>query len=210
MLLSCLFLGWTGYAQDDHLMPERGYFSSYPFQNAYYSQIRHILLDSLSDRFVVRIVVVPSFSPEYVLSIKQGNTNSAFVLVHRTASRSIWSEQFRAKNYETIRVNEQRKNLPQPLASHLIKLFGLAVNQTRYPEQRSLGTDGTNYYVTVDNFGWRGGYTWSPRQGSLMDKLVSIVEQLTPLTLNDQPVEFIEKLSTDAQTLYQDLQKVKY
>lgn len=190
-------------------MPEEGYFSSYQHHDEYYGRIRHVLLDSLASQFAVRIVVVPSFSPEYMLSIEPGKTRSEFVLIHRMVSRSIWSEQFNQKNYETIRVNERRKNIPQPLAPDLIKLFGMAVNQTRFPEQRSLGTDGTNYYVVVNNFGLRGGYTWSPRRGSLMEKLVAIIDQLTPFVLHDQSADFIGKLSADAQVLLQSLQKVK-
>ena len=209
-VLPLLFISWLCQAQDDHLNPEQGYFSSYKYQDDYYSRIRHIMYDSVSNQPAVRVVVVPSFVPEYMITIDREKTGTEFVLTYRTVSRSIWSEQYKAKNYATIKVKERKQNLPQPLASLLISLAETAVNQTRYPEKRSLGSDGVNYHISTNNAGLRGGYTWSPRQSSLMSELVVIIDQLPKVALSPQSATSLEKLSTDAQRLLQKLQAAQH
>ena len=55
---------------DDHLVPVEGMFDIYDYRFDYYSKIRTILFNGLSDSPEIRFLVKPSFTPESMLSIE--------------------------------------------------------------------------------------------------------------------------------------------
>ena len=201
-----------GQLRDDHLQPVTNYFSAYHYQDEYYSSIRRYLLDSLRNSPVARVIVQPSFSVEYVVSVD--SVNKTYFLRYSRMNKSIWS----TKQKESLRAITTKTTIGEPLAKALNKLFFKALAQTRYPkrvflkglngeefEDISVGTDGTTYVFTAFGYGRgvRSGETWSPREGSFMNELVNISNALITLTANTMNREVGERTLLDqCQTLY--------
>ena len=220
LLLLCLLLlngkvfaqARLGQITGDHLQPVTDYFSAYQFQDEYYSSIRRYLLDSLKDSPVARVIVQPSFTVEYVVSVD--SVDKTYFLRYSRMNKSIWS----TKQKESLRAITTKTIISEPLAKALNKLFIEAVVQTRYPkrifirgldgeefETMSIGTDGTSYVFTTFGYGHgvRSGKTWSPREGSLMNELVNISNALVKLASDTTNREVSERtLLNQCQTLY--------
>ena len=191
-------------AQDDNLKPVNGIFSIYDFQFDYYSSVRKILFKGLSDDPEIRIVVIPSFSPESVLDIEKDKQSERYFLLYHKANPSIWYSHGKKKvNVDTIR-NEIESN------SFLLlkKLLESAIFKAKYQLDSlgSIGTDGTDYYFSVSNIWQKGGTTWSPRDGSKMGKLVDIVNHLIQLMKAESgEIEFDSTFSKEVTNLTNSL-----
>src|SRR4051812_15050608 len=62
----------------DQPEPVNGIFSVYDYQFDYYSSVRKILLNKLSDNPEARVLMLPSFSPEIVLDIEKNELTINF------------------------------------------------------------------------------------------------------------------------------------
>ena len=209
----------SGRLQDDHLQPAPDYFSAYSYQHDYYSQIRHYLLDSLGDRPIARVVVKPSFSVEYVVSVD--SSGGVIYLTYARISKSIWS--YREK--EALRVITTKTAIGKPLAQALNKLFFEAAAQTRYPKRRyaispngqelevlSIGTDGTTYVFMsfASGHGIWSGQTWSPPKNTRMNDLVDISDALVKFVADTTDRTAKESaLVEHCQTLYKKIAEPK-
>ena len=201
-----------GQSQDDHLQPVTDYLSAYAYQDEYYSLIRRHLLDSLKNSLVARVIVKPSFTEEYVVSVD--SANKTYFLKYSRMNKSIWY----TKQKKSLRAITIKTTIGEPLAQTLNKLFFEAVTQTKYPkrifikgpngeefEELSIGADGTTYvFVAFGNgHGVRSGQTWSPRQGSPMNELVNITGALVELVTDKTNRKGRESaLIVQCQTLY--------
>jgi len=170
--LSGLFL--YSNAQSDNLQPEKGLFSGYnPLHDSYYLAVKKVLFDSLSLHTDLRVIVMPSFSPEYLISLdtKEGKTT----LSYRIAKQQIWQI---PKPNDQIKFNNYQIEFDPSLTQKIHELFVLAISQARF-ESLPDGLDGTTYvFMTYENgYGLISGQTWSPRTEKLSG-LVTIAEWL--------------------------------
>lgn len=180
VLSGCVCTG-TVYAQapEDHLRPAKDYYTS--GMADYYVKVQAVLSAGLQGRTMARVVVLPSLSPEYVLSVDQ-QADKYYLTYHSVHQTSVWHE-LQAKTGVTPSVDAKTVELRPDVATAVTQLFAAALDQTRYPkptETSSLYSDGTTFtFITHQrSIGWQAGETWSPPKGTRMGQLVALVERL--------------------------------
>jgi hypothetical protein len=180
------FVSLKSYSQTDNLQPQTGFFSGFTHQDSYYPIVKKILFDSLPNNADLRVVVLPSFSPEYLISID--SKGSKTYLTYRIAKQQIWN--FPKPKNDQIKFNQFQIQLDSSIAKKIHELFFLAISNAKY-STRDAGVDGTSYiFITFKNgFGLIGGQTWSPRTDKLSG-LITITEWLVDCSKTG---EFINK-----------------
>jgi len=171
-----IFFGFYfgSYAQTDNLQPHTGIFTVLNIQGSYYPKLKRILFDSLSYNTDLRIIVMPSFSPEYLISLDSKNGKT--YLTYRIAKQEISS--FPETKNNQIKFNQQRIQIDTSIANKIHDFFLFAVAKARSgfgPEQ----LDGTSYVFITSKNGYDliAGETWSPKTEKLSG-LVTITEWL--------------------------------
>jgi hypothetical protein len=182
-------------AQSDNLQPEKGFFSESNLQFSYSLAVKKVLCDSLTAQTDLRIIVLPSFLPEYLISLdtKDGKT----YLTYRIAKQQIWNI---SKPNDQIKSNNYKIEFDSSISKKIHELFVLAISQAKF-DNPSDGLDGTKYFfLTFENgFGLIGGQTWSPKTEKLSG-LVAIADWLTECakagsaTNKDKMLQKINKL----------------
>jgi|GEM_PF-2527954 len=161
---------------DDHLLPEYSVFSDFQpaMPDQYYDDYEENVLRFFSEAFeegiFARVVVFPSFSPEYVIAISRDNRG--FKLLHLEADVMLWpfedleealskeaqaaTEEDRQKareyiqdlrslapeNRDNVSVNRCEYALPSAIGQGLHSLWAEMLFRTRYPDRRPIATDG--------------------------------------------------------------------
>jgi len=181
LIFVLVFYGLTlySYAQTDNLQPEKGIFSGYSFMDQYYIAVKKVLYDRLPLNTDLRIVVLPSFSPEYLISLD--TKGSKTYLTYRIAKQQIWQD---PKPNDRVKFNNYRIEFDPVLTKKIHELFVLAISQAKFDNLPD-GLDGTTYIFTTFKFGYGiiGGQTWSPETEKLSG-LVAIAEWLNDCARN--------------------------
>ncbi len=212
--------GQAAFGQE-HLVPANDYYSAYQYQHRYYSLVRQRLIGDLNERVVARVIVLPSFEPEYVVTVD--SSRKGYFLLYRTFEKSIWYAQNKVVSDSMITDNvlgkvEFRKSISEKLAKLLNVLFFDLASKARYPDfvyetfrgkktrMISIGTDGTTYNFMAfgSGFGIRCGETWSPKTGSLMDELVKVSDLMVSVAQEGSPES---RLQEAAEALHNKIQK---
>lgn len=174
----------------DHLEPEQGDLTAYDFSLEYHSNVRSYLLKSLSDRPIVRMVVLPSFTPEYVISLDQIG-DDYYQVTKIEMDSNIWY----SRNPEEIKRSVKTKMINSEIADSLSSLYLIALSKTKYPAEPMIYTDGINYhFAAVANFGVHTATKHSPRQGTRIAQLVEITLKLMTEFDEDEFFSEIEAL----------------
>jgi len=192
--------------RDDHLEPVGGIFDILGFQFEYYSKVRKVLLNGLSNSPEIRFQVLPSFSPENVLDIEFDRNNNKYYIVYHICEEMIWNN----PEWEKVTVRKFKIEVDKESVKLIKTLFSKAIAQVRYPptmeegELITMGSDGENYYFTVKEYGYgiKSGTVWSPYKGTKMEKLVDIGNKLINLAkYKKETVKFDEKLQQEIEEL---------
>lgn len=189
-------------AQNDNLEPVESIFDDYDFQFEYYSLVRKVLMNGMSDYPEVRFLIIPSFSVEEVVAIEK--EKQKYFIVHHKMTKSIW---YTEKNKENIKVNKKKVEISESDMKLYKELFKKAIAHRKYPDKELMGPDGVNYYFSVADRPLKTGTVWSPKSGSKMDRLKKIGYSLISLAndtnegetveLKTELIERIKKLTTD-------------
>lgn len=189
-----------GYA--DHLLPAESYFANADWHHAYYRAVRESLGAGLSDEPLARVLVMPSFLPEYVLSVQRNG--AGYSLTYRVCQPSVY------QTYEShlpVRVRTTTVPLRPAVATAVARVFTAAVGQTRYPTGGSDdGFDGTRYtFITYERtahfVGFRSGERWSPPATTRLGALVQLQATLRQLALTPTNRLVEQRLLQQAQQL---------
>ena len=157
-------------AQVDHLEPVGGIFDVYSFQFDYYSSVRKVLFNGLTDDPEIRFLVMPSFSPENVLDIIKDEEKDKYYIDYHIAEQSIWY----SKNKADVKISKFRKQLSKSSVELIKNLYRTAIFNSRFIQKESLGVDGTQYFFSIKDHGLKTGTVWSPGEKSLMRELVEV------------------------------------
>ena len=181
-------------AQNEHLEPVESIFDEYDFRFEYYSLVREVLMNGMSDTPVVRFLIIPSFAVEEVVAIEK--RNGRYYIVHHKMQNSIW---YTEKNKKKIKVLKKAVEISKTDMQLYHELFKVAVDNREYPEKEILGLDGVNYYFSAkndENNKLRTGTTWSPADKSKIGELTDIGKSLIKLAESTDE-DKIAKLETN-------------
>lgn len=180
LLVIFCFIRINSFSQFDHLIPVKGIFSSYEFEFQYNVPLRALLFKNLENKFIARIIVKPSFQPEYLISIEK--LGDSFLLCYNTLSESFWY----LKDTLKIKTNSRKINIDQQFSETIRDVFNQFIVNTKYPNEQINGADGTTYeFMTFKiGVGLRAGETWSPQKGTKMRKLTDLSNMLKDMCVN--------------------------
>ncbi len=201
-ILTCglLIVSFNLFSQSDRLLPIGDFFNIYEHERDYYPHIYNHLIKGLAWTPVARIVVLPSFSAEHVISIEPTENEIDFHLVYKTCKENIWYSKDRTK----IKTETHEIALDSSFAILMGKVFTKATTEVKYPTEPQWGLDGVTYIMSafVKNHGMQTGETWSPVEGTRMRKLVDTSHKLISLTTAARADK--EKLKRAIQTIATD------
>jgi hypothetical protein len=183
----------------DYLEPENGILSTNKSSDGHYLVIKKYLTHDLSNRSTARVIVMPAFSPEYIVSVEQDSIG--YFIFFRTYSKSISNEYNNTKSMDNALEVEYKNRIDSTLADQLHELFYQTISQSRYPKTEYFTIpfgpkagkkmrnhishfDGDIYYFSAFENGIRSGTTWSPREGTKMAKLVHVARLMNAYSYN--------------------------
>jgi hypothetical protein len=188
----------VGARAQDHLEPEEGSLSERDWHRDYVNKLSQVLLKDAPDYYVARMVCLPSFEPEWVVTIdreceggfEDDHPHSYFVECAK-AKKQIWNQ----KSIEKIEVSRVKAPLDRKTAEAVFEVWRRMLHATRYPpEGAGLGTDGEVYHFSRQlplfdkgrpdpRAGFEHGKIWSPDEDSPTGELVAIGEILKKYAL---------------------------
>jgi hypothetical protein len=199
-----LFTTTGVFAQGDHLQPVGGIFDVYDYQLEYYSKIRKILFEGLSNRPAIRFLVLPSFTKEHVLDIEENRETKKYYLVYQEVDKMIWQNEKPAE----IELKQFRKEINEESVELIRKLFLKALRQTRHSDDETFGVDGDNYYFFArdSESGFLSGTVWSPNDSTSLGRLVDVGNKLISLSKGkEKAIEITGKLKEEIERLTSEL-----
>ena len=209
----------------DYLVPPRSFLALTDDQAHYQANIRRWLLPGAAPLTLAQVVVLPSFEPEYSLTIERAGP-TAYVLTYRLAQRSIWQAggykipasltlltrqgtlaklPARQPALASVLVSTRKVDLTPQVAQALLDVWSVALAQTQFPVSEPLYIDGTEFiFATAQpNIGYRSGILHAPpTTGSPMERLIQVVAGLRELATTPDHRDFRQDvLLTEAQQL---------
>lgn len=185
-------------AQIDYLEPVKP-FSTYKGElGEYYRSVFSLLNTGLQKQPYACFAVIPSFSPEYAMSVEK--KNGRYYLISNTLSRTYWQAE-----KGTVKVDTKSVAISASLYQSLGAIFRLVTEQVQDLDGSTAGLDGVVYYFTsTDTKGKeRMGRKWSPAKGTLMERLVLVCQSaymlsqggnISELTLAEEAASLLKAL----------------
>lgn len=178
LLIACLFQ--YAYASEN-LEPEESQFSS-EFLGGYTHLVLSYLSSAYEDDVIVRLIGLPSFSPEYLLGIKE--VEGKYSIFYESPKMQLWGYQMMpmmeqgsvkvmneegefVKDEEGLKELESQypkdpldiprvscnKNIEKTLANDIIFVWREMVYETKYPREPNMGLDGETYHFSAKMWG---------------------------------------------------------
>lgn len=197
--LLLFFLSLRMMGQIDYLEPIKDYTKYKDELSGYYCNVFSLLNTGLSKQPYAQYTALPSFSPEYTVSLeaKEGK----YYLISNTLSQNSWQAE-----RDRIKVNRKSAEITKPFYQSLGELLRMTTGQIQDLDGSTTGLDGTTYYFSAINEKGQtvSGKKWSPDRATLMGRLVQICESVYSLSTGKAiPENLIMK---DVQSLLKDLQ----
>ena len=169
-----ILMAIMSYAQKEHLEPVRDFEQFGGVLKEYYGNVFPILYKDFVEKPFARYTSMPSFSNEYAFSVEIRETK--YYIISNALSESYWY----AKNRKKVKLLNKKTEINEGLYLKIGALFRLLAEQTRKPENETIGIDGVTYYfATTDTMGEvRLGEIWSPLDNTLLKKLVEICDTI--------------------------------
>lgn len=186
-------------AQIDYLEPAKS-FSTYTGElGEYYRNVFTLLNTGLQSHPYARFSAIPSFSPEYAMSVEKKNGGD--YLISNTLSRTYWQA-----DKGMVKVNTRSVAINLSLYQSLGAIFRLVTSQIQDLDGSTAGLDGVVYYfASTDAKGKKlMGRKWSPAKGSLMERLVQVSQSAYLLSIGENISE--QALTDEAVALLKELQ----
>ena len=187
-------------AQIDYLEPVKP-FSSYTGElGEYYRSVFSLLNTGFQKQPYARFAAIPSFSPEYAMSVER--KNGRYTLISNTLSRTYWQAE-----KGTVTVDTKSVVISASLYQSLGVIFRLVTEQVQDLDGSTAGLDGIVYYFSsTDAKGKeRMGRKWSPEKGTLMERLVLVCQSAYMLSRGENILE--QTLAEEAASLLKALQQ---
>jgi len=172
-----------------HLEPEDGPFFGLP--PVYSPSVVKLLMSKLPTSGDTIVYVMPSFSPEWAISI---NSDTGVLSVGHAKTNKDSNKSSNPKDVEIKSVI-----IPGLTATRIKRLIDKHLDQVRYPKEIRMGLDGEFYHFATitPKAGIRYGKTWSPESPPLatLVELVYALEKL-PSSSGSAQTEAMQQLSS--------------
>ena len=197
--LLILFSSLSLSAQIDYLEPVKSFTTYKGELGDYYRNVFALLNTGFQQHPYARFTVIPSFSPEYAMSVEKKGGH--YSLVSNTLSRTYWQSE-----KGSVKVNKKSVAISPALYQSLGAIFNLVTSQIQDLDGNSMGVDGVVYYfASSDKTGnTLMGRKWSPAKGSLMERLVQVCQSAYLLSIDGNISE--KTLAAEAGALLKELQ----
>lgn len=197
--LLILFFSFRLAAQVDYLEPVKPVTSYKGELGEYYRNVFSLLNTGFQQQPYARYVAIPSFSPEYSMSVEK--KNGRCLLMSNTLSRTYWQSE-----KGTVKVNQKSVVISAALYQSLGTIFRIATTQIQDLDGFSGGMDGVVYYFASSDAKGKTmmGRKWSPDKGTLMERLVQVCQSAYLLSVGGNISE--QALATSASALLKELQ----
>jgi hypothetical protein len=188
-LVAQLTLCLTVSAQD-HLEPERGMLNQSRIGWDYGQRLREVLMKDSSLYHVARMVCLPSFEEEWMVTLVREGPNDldgphTYYVECVVAERKL----FPPKESQGVAAKKARAPIDGETAESLNRVWRRMLRTPRYPKEAGVGADGEQYHFSrflplIDCGrpdplgGWEEGTIWSPDEDSSCGQLVAIGERL--------------------------------
>ena len=175
------------FAQIERLRPETGYFSGFNPMNMYYPTVRKVLYDAFPPLPKVRIIVFPSFSAEYLITIYR--KNGVDYLSYRIAKKQIWN--FNNPTNDKIGYTESKINFDPIIADKLEILFFQAIRNAKFTSHDDTGVDGVGFIFQTykGGYGVIGGEAWAVSTTTDHPGLIMLTDWLKNCALKGQVLD---------------------
>jgi len=133
----------------DHLEPEQGILNQPEWQWSYAQRLRQVLLKDAADYHLARMVCLPAFEPEWVVTVVRQEAEDLDA-PHSYYVEYVGTEKklFRPKDSQGVTVKKSRAPLDRDTAESLNKTWRRMLRTTRYPKKHRLGADGVSYHFS--------------------------------------------------------------
>jgi hypothetical protein len=207
---------FTASAQD-HLEPERGGMNQIEEIWQYEKKLRAVLMKDAAPCYLARMVCLPSFEPEWMVTVAwedegedRADAPRTYFVEYAGVEKQLWPR----KKFRKVGVKRMRANLDRETAEAVHEVWRRMLHAVRYPEEDRFGTDGEFYQFSrmVPLFnqgrpnvpgGFEEGQIWSPDDGSLTLELIAIGEKLKEYA--NAPPEERDKLRAEVRALADQL-----
>lgn len=185
-------------AQIDYLEPAKPFTAYKGELGDYYRNVFSLLCKGLQQQPYARFSAIPSFSPEYAMSVEKKNGH--YLLISNTLSRTYWQAE-----KGTVKVDTKSAVISQSLYQSLGAIFRLVTSQIQDLDGTTAGLDGVVYYFTSTDAAGKQlmGRKWSPAKGSLLERLVLVCQSAYMLSKGENISE--QALAVEAATLLKEL-----
>lgn len=201
-------------AQTDYLEPVKDLNTYTGELGEYYRNVFSLLYTNFQKKPVVRFAVLPSFSPEYAMSVEM--KAGKYYLMSNTLSQSYWQA-----GKGKVKVVSQSVPISKSFYLSLTELFRLATGQIQDLDGYGGGFDGSTYYFSATGTNGKAmmGQKWSPSSGTLMERLVQICEtsyllstgkKISEASIASQTNILIKDLQSRAKKFPDEYKKPKY
>ena len=187
-------------AQIDYLEPVKP-FSTYTGElGEYYRSVFSLLNTGFQKQPYARFAAIPSFSPEYAMSVEK--RNGRYTLVSNTLSRTYWQAE-----KGTVTVDTKSVVISASLYQSLGAIFRLVTEQVQDLDGSTAGLDGIVYFFSSTDAKGKEqmGRKWSPEKGTLMERLVLVCQSAYMLSRGENISE--QTLAVEAAALLKALQQ---
>lgn len=181
-----------------HLEPEYGFFPN--GASSYDRNINEILLKDASKYSLGLAVSLPSFQPEWAVSLEKTEEKN-FKLCIFEAAQAIYN----SKNPKAIEIKKRQLLIDKDLGEMLHSVWVKVLFNTRYSREDPSGLDGTAYHF----FCWESesrfisGMTWSPDESSEPGRFVKLIYSLRELVSStpSEKQKLIVEVTKEAKSL---------
>ena len=186
-------------AQIDYLEPVKP-FSTYTGElGEYYRSVFSLLNTGFQKQPYARFAAIPSFSPEYAMSVEK--RNGRYTLVSNTLSRTYWQAE-----KGTVTVDTKSVVISASLYQSLGAIFRLVTEQVQDLDGSTAGLDGIVYFFSSTDAKGKEmmGRKWSPMKGTLMERLVLVCQSTYMFSQGENISE--QALAEEATALLKELE----
>ena len=166
--------------EKDHLEVPPHAFVTPGIINTYGISVQNILMKDANSRPYAGMVVLPSFEPEWMVTVafpQNGWAEVQYIVVDKI----IWAN----VNKDDIKQIIKKAQIPEDLAQEIKDVWTKMLFDVHYSRNPGLGLDGTVYYFIAfdEKAGPLIGTKWSPKEKSAAGQMVAIGDMLKDYVL---------------------------